>query len=120
MRSAQREEMHLSHQLSGSCGETEAETEARLGNVRLSRTIRNSLLLEQGRTDAENTCKKQCCRYANLKITPSVSNYVNFPACERYSKGYTIDLKPFIIKGENVSLGEFPYMVKRLNYVLSF
>ncbi|KAK9718689.1 Trypsin [Popillia japonica] len=50
-----------------------------------------------------------CCSNKGEQ-TPKIPVRNSVAACERYSKGYTIDLKPFIIKGENVSLGEFPYM----------
>ncbi|KAI4456260.1 eg:bacr7a4.3 protein-related [Holotrichia oblita] len=51
-----------------------------------------------------------CCSRNKSAQTPKVPVRSSIAACEKYSKGYSIDLKPFIIEGENVSLGQFPYM----------
>ncbi|KAK9718690.1 Trypsin [Popillia japonica] len=71
--------------------------------------------LKQRQKPSLETCGFQgrleivCCPSNDVQISKiPVRNSV--AACERYSKDYPIRLQPFIINGENASLGEFPHM----------
>ncbi|KAK9718674.1 Trypsin [Popillia japonica] len=50
-----------------------------------------------------------CCM-RNSPQSPELRARKSMAACQKYSKNYSISLQPFIINGENVAVGEFPYM----------
>ncbi|GJQ81845.1 hypothetical protein Trydic_g9872 [Trypoxylus dichotomus] len=49
-----------------------------------------------------------CCQEKDLITKIPVRSRI--AACEKYSKTYNINSQPFIINGENASLGDFPYI----------